>query len=383
MNDKVNTRFAFPNVLDLKPYSFKEQMKDTPFDETPVTEDDLWKPEDMKRLMEIPDKDYLYRLVGVNIHSGTADHGHYYSLINTVRGSAEIGEDDDQSKWEKVELDAWKTFDDSKVSHFSVLSDLKKEAFGGDQSSAAGAKGDAMSDEALAQYLSAGGNSYGKSAYVLVYERRSKKNLVEYHKGEDGAEVVREVDYRKVEKYVPEDISDLVKKDNKRFQVDSCLFNEHFFNLMRHVFKLIGGDMVMTSHRYPHEYQPNFVNLKKNSLDIGGKVLFDLLAYYDLNVQISDTVNHLGGILTFADSQHHVRAGSSSVVVGLVKKYYFEDASQHFFAIMFTCSDASSRTHVGSFTQKVISRLFRLYDDFTAEERETLDTVKEIYSTID
>jgi hypothetical protein len=125
------------------------------------------------------------------------------------------------------------------------------------------------------------------------------------------------------------------------------------------------------------------VNLKKDSLDIGGKLLFDLLAYYDLNVQLSDTVTNLSGILTFADSQHMIRAGKPSVVVGLVKKYYFEDASQHFFNIMFSCTDASSRTHIGSFTQKVISRLFRLYDDFTPEERETIDTVKEIYTTID
>ena len=249
-NDKVNTRFEFPNVLDLKPYSFKEQMKDHVFDETPVTEEGLWKPEDMKKLMEIPEKDYLYRLVGVNIHSGTADHGHYYSLINTVRGSSEIGEDDDQSKWEKVELDAWKTFDDSKVSHFSFLNDLKKEAFGGDYLQTNGSTGDSMTDDALAQFLSSGGNSYGKSAYVLVYERRSKKNLVEYQKNEQGEEEVKEISYSKVEKFVPEHISEEVKKDNKRFQVDSCLFNEHFFNLMKHIFKIIGGDMVMTSHRY-------------------------------------------------------------------------------------------------------------------------------------
>ena len=58
-NDKVNTRFEFPNVLDLKPYSFKEQMKDHVFDETPVTEEGLWKPEDMKKLIDVPKKDYL------------------------------------------------------------------------------------------------------------------------------------------------------------------------------------------------------------------------------------------------------------------------------------------------------------------------------------
>ena len=33
-------------------------------------------------LKDIDDDDYIYRLVGVNIHVGAADHGHYYSMIN-------------------------------------------------------------------------------------------------------------------------------------------------------------------------------------------------------------------------------------------------------------------------------------------------------------
>jgi ubiquitin C-terminal hydrolase len=39
-----------------------------------------------KHLMDIPDEEYVYKLVGVTIHRGTAEHGHYYSLINTKRG---------------------------------------------------------------------------------------------------------------------------------------------------------------------------------------------------------------------------------------------------------------------------------------------------------
>lgn len=75
-NDKVNTRFEFPNVLDLKDFSFKKVMAESGEDE-------------LKHLKEIEDDDYIYRLVGVNVHVGTADHGHYYSLINTQRGAAE------------------------------------------------------------------------------------------------------------------------------------------------------------------------------------------------------------------------------------------------------------------------------------------------------
>jgi ubiquitin C-terminal hydrolase len=43
----------------------------------------------LKELLQFDDDSFIYKLVGVNIHVGTADHGHYYSIINTNRGIAE------------------------------------------------------------------------------------------------------------------------------------------------------------------------------------------------------------------------------------------------------------------------------------------------------
>ena len=59
--------------------------------------DELMYAEDMKHLMEITDDEYTYKLVGVTIHIGTAEHGHYYSLINTKRGSEEV--DETKAEW--------------------------------------------------------------------------------------------------------------------------------------------------------------------------------------------------------------------------------------------------------------------------------------------
>ena len=70
----MNSRFEFPNVLDLKAYSYKEVMFSS-------------KEKELPELMQITDDEYVYRLVGVNVHVGTADHGHYFSIINTRRGS--------------------------------------------------------------------------------------------------------------------------------------------------------------------------------------------------------------------------------------------------------------------------------------------------------
>ena len=53
---------------------------------------------------------YQYQLVGIIVHSGTAEGGHYYSLVK-------LG-------------DSWFTFDDSRVSEFKI-SNLRNECFGG------------------------------------------------------------------------------------------------------------------------------------------------------------------------------------------------------------------------------------------------------------
>jgi len=42
--------------------------------------------ENIKHPYEYHDKDYYeYKLVGIVVHVGTADFGHYYSFINTNR----------------------------------------------------------------------------------------------------------------------------------------------------------------------------------------------------------------------------------------------------------------------------------------------------------
>ena len=76
-----------------------------------------------------------------------------------------------------------------------------------------------MTDDELGKFLSLGSGGYGKSAYMLFYERKKKKNLTEYIDEEQTQ--TRIVEYKNVPKVVPEWISDIVKKDNKSFLVDS------------------------------------------------------------------------------------------------------------------------------------------------------------------
>ena len=67
----------------------------------------------------------------MTIHTGTASHGHYYSLINKKRGELEV--DPKLEQWSKFEKSDWLTFDDDEVK--SYYGDLFNEAFGGDATS--------------------------------------------------------------------------------------------------------------------------------------------------------------------------------------------------------------------------------------------------------
>ena len=157
-NDKINTYFEFPQILDLTPYSFYDVMekeeKKKPSPAETKNEEELWPEED---------NCYEYKLVGVTIHTGTANAGHYYSYINTRRGAAEY--DPDNKLWEQASLDPWKEFNDSSVTDFNYEK-LENECFGGD--------GKEQNDFGLSMMSS---STYGKSGYMLVYERRVKKPI--------------------------------------------------------------------------------------------------------------------------------------------------------------------------------------------------------------
>ena len=104
-------------------------------------------------------------------------------------------------------------------------------------------------------------------------------------------------------KFVPDWIKDQVLSDNKNFTTDSQLFNEDFMSLMRSMFKVIGGDIVMTSHRYDYAYQKHFDLLKQEALQLSSTVMFDMLSYYDKNSVLSNIASDSASILTFCDSE--------------------------------------------------------------------------------
>ena len=130
---KVNDYFAFPRSIDLFPYTLSNiEMLE----------------KNIKRPAE--ETEEIYDLVGVLVHTGTADSGHYYSYIRDSRSHKGVTEEQPQ----------WYEFNDSDVKPWRV-EELDHWCFGGQELS-----------YDPAYYPEPPAKSY--SAYMLFYRKRPK-----------------------------------------------------------------------------------------------------------------------------------------------------------------------------------------------------------------
>ena len=110
------------------------------------------------------DADFYYDLVGVVIHSGHADGGHYWSLVKNQFVSA----------GSQASGSAWLQFNDQRISPFCI-DDLAEEAFGGMEQltveTSSGGKEGKVTEEIRVEKQ--------RSAYMLFYAKRTRPPVVE------------------------------------------------------------------------------------------------------------------------------------------------------------------------------------------------------------
>ena len=297
-NDKVNSFLEFPNVLNLKNYSYHEVMKKEgrmkskkdDEDEEEAQFDEEKKPvEDEEENPEpIEDDCWEYKLVGCNVHSGSAQAGHYWSYINTERQPPENEMD---TAWLETENDPWQEYNDSMVADWK-FSKMQEDCFG---------------DPANTENRGWGGN-YGKSAYMLFYERRKKKSLKiivneDEVDGEQEKSSGRQVffDDSKKEHYkmvpysegidaeAPNKIYKNVNGDNAKLTFETDVYSPDFF-------QFLNDTLVSVSNLDDKDS-----NLKINSLKMAKKVLFDILARCTLACQMKPIIETMCEVIVKDD----------------------------------------------------------------------------------
>lgn len=113
LKEKVNTLFSFPLRLDMSGYVEKHLMPH--YYQEQKLKSQLGKSEECFDSDDFNEK-YEYDLIGVTVHTGTADGGHYYSFIR------------DRTTPNK---DKWFLFNDAEVKPFDP-NQLAAECFGGE-----------------------------------------------------------------------------------------------------------------------------------------------------------------------------------------------------------------------------------------------------------
>ncbi|XP_027055599.1 ubiquitin carboxyl-terminal hydrolase 34-like [Pocillopora damicornis] len=177
MKEKVNTHFSFPLQLNMAPYTEEFLMGDKQ-DQDPQL-----------------DLSYWYQLIGVVVHTGTAEGGHYYSFI--LDRSSPQGRDQ------------WFLFNDAEVKPFDPAQ-IAAECFGGEMTT--------KTYDAVTEKFMDFSFEKTHSAYMLFYERcdpNEKELLAETPNIE-----------------LSQELADWIWHDNIQFLHDKHVFDTTYFNFM-------------------------------------------------------------------------------------------------------------------------------------------------------
>ncbi|KXJ97572.1 hypothetical protein Micbo1qcDRAFT_230193 [Microdochium bolleyi] len=159
---KINDHFRFPASIDMKPYTVQH----------------------LANLPEVPSSD-MFELVGVLVHSGSAESGHYYSYIRERSGVGATGK--------------WVEFNDDVVTSWdpSLMSDA---CFGGQDQR---------------QPFDGGPHDKPYSAYMLFYQRSSSPAMREA--GAEGS------GYCPLDVALPADLAPEISGENNQIVHRHCL----------------------------------------------------------------------------------------------------------------------------------------------------------------
>ncbi|POS74497.1 ubiquitin carboxyl-terminal hydrolase [Diaporthe helianthi] len=182
--NKINDYFAFPDRVDMRPFTIDHLSNPA------VCTSEDW-----------------FELVGVLVHTGTAESGHYYSFIRE-RPTSRADQD-------------WFEFNDDTVTPWNPAK-MEASCYGGTEPSWDGSL------------------PYEKNycAYMLFYERSStlqKKNL----------ELKQSLSSSPVQAPMPAILASAIREDNLRLLQRHCLFDPHHIRLVdgaiEHMLEMSGG----------------------------------------------------------------------------------------------------------------------------------------------
>lgn len=295
--EKVNSKVEFEQNISLKEFCIKDKEEEA-----------------------IDEEDYKYKLMGIIIHSGNAQGGHYFSFIDSRL---------DKNK------QTWFKFNDSEVTEEYLLN-LKNVAFG--DSDVTAREIEELFPTTGIEKVSCGFDRPNSSAYMLVYEKIKKNGFItklEEPSNKEGIinvktekELQMRIDHKEVfnkvlfveetnehykmtpypeeeteidRKQYPKELYEWIIKDNIYFANDMRIYNVCFDKFL---FTLTGqlSDYVTKSKMKQEELKIKIDSLSKvvNSLF---KIIFTICTKLGYKDKMDETITNLIKIVQLYPSQ--------------------------------------------------------------------------------
>jgi len=266
MTEKLNTRFEFPKVLNLEPYTKegierREAHQASGGGEASEAEGGE---ESIPGEYELHPKEYYeYELCGVQVHYGTANQGHYYSFIKNRSGDHENDT-------------TWFEFNDALVRKWDIR-DLEVDCFGGASNYDTWTKASMYQKDQIS------------NAYLLFYDRvKPKLNIPQEMENKASSLDAAMVAMKAAAKFkgtvvkaeaahtlktgaLPSNVFQEVWHDNNKFSFDRQIYHEDFFNFVTSFFQSSRGSLEANGKLLS--------DFGKSCLDWGTSFMFDIIAH--------------------------------------------------------------------------------------------------------
>lgn len=277
---KFDDYFKFPWILDMEPYTTDGMARREEVVETVDSSSESDSGESSsheERVLEIvtsgnnvEQRQINYELVGIVVHSGQANAGHYYSFIKDRRG--DMMSNPQKGKWFK--------FNDTVVEEFEMTEDsLEAECFGGTYKAKILEPTTTLPDERVRYW----------NGYMLFYEKmeepaktpvsakkskiQTRKAMLEGGKGDLDSNSFMELTelVHKGEKKgifmdeMPASIHQIIQAENLTFVKNRDVYNTDYFRFIR---DLVAVNMSKESHK-------DFQQMSVTALQLGVRFLFN------------------------------------------------------------------------------------------------------------
>ncbi len=254
LKEKVNTHFSFPFHLDMAPYMEHNLIpKNKPLKQGEAAPASVSSssaansPEALPVTVTRDEDRFEYELIGVTVHTGNADGGHYYAFIK------------DRSSTVK---ERWYSFNDAEVKAFDP-SQIAAECFGGEMNSRTY---DQVTDKFLDLSI-----EKTNSAYMLFYERiirsstpgpSSESTAVMSPSAAAGSGAMHlELGHLDIVgspmkssallgvAQLSPDLEEWIWQDNRNFIQDNSIFDHTYFNFMWQMVGFLPTTLVMSANK--------------------------------------------------------------------------------------------------------------------------------------